>query len=299
MLLNRSRKPPACETSFGAYALSYPSRLIQKNSARKDLALEESKTMSVSLTSANAPPLTTPPTPSTTNEPSNAASPSPVFTLRLAAGLGGILLAVLLTGFNEHVTEGGLADLGGALHLGHDEATWMTALFEAFNIAAMAFAPWFAVTFSIRLLSLAAISVAGASALWLPFCPTLTGLLLTRCLQGLACGALPPLLMTVALRYLPPGIKIYGLGAYALTSTFGPNLGIPLTGFLFEYVRWHWLSWEIIPLCVLSMTAIAWGLPQDPLRLERFRHFDWVGLLTGLPAICFLVIGLVEGDRLD
>ncbi|QDH15813.1 MFS transporter [Oecophyllibacter saccharovorans] len=224
---------------------------------------------------------------------------SPLFSLRLAVGLCGVLLAVLLAGFNEHVTEGGLADLGGALHLGHDEATWLTALFEAFNIAAMAFAPWFAVTFSIRRLSLAMIALAALSALWLPFCPTLGTLYLTRCIQGIACGSLPPLLMTVALRYLPPNIKIYGLGAYALTSTFGPNLGIPLTGVIFEYAGWYWLFWEIIPLCVLSMIAIGWGLPQDPLRLERFRQFDWVGMLTGLPAICFLVIGLVEGDRLD
>ncbi|QDH14017.1 MFS transporter [Formicincola oecophyllae] len=230
-------------------------------------------------------------------QPAQAANAP--FTGRLAVGLCGVLLAVLLAGFNEHVTEGGLADLSGALSLGHDDATWLTALFEAFNIAAMAFAPWFAVTFSIRWLALAMLALAAASALWLPFCPNLPTLWLTRCIQGLACGSLPPLLMTVALRYLPPNIKIYGLGAYALTSTFGPNLGLPLVGYLFEGAGWHWLSWDIVPLCAAAMGAIAWGLPQDPLKLERFRQFDWLGLITGLPAICFLVIGLFEGDRLD
>lgn len=40
-------------------------------------------------------------------------------------------------------------------------------------------------------------------------------------------------------------------------------------------------------------------LPQDSLRLERIRSFDWIGLLTGFPAISMLVIGLYQGDRLD
>ena len=47
------------------------------------------------------------------------------------------------------------------------------------------------------------------------------------------------------------------------------------------------------------MAAVAYGLPQDPLRLERFKQFNWRGLLLGFPAICMLVIGLLQGNRLD
>ncbi|WP_342629555.1 MFS transporter [Nguyenibacter vanlangensis] len=234
-------------------------------------------------------------------EPPPPAPPkAPVFGPRLATGLIGVLLAVLLAGFNEHTTEAGLADIRGVFHLGHDEGTWITALFEAFNIAAMAFAPWCSVTFSIRRLTVVMTGLVGVLGMVAPFMPNLASLLVLRCLQGLACGSLPPMLMTVALRFLPPNIKIYGLGAYALTATFGPNLGgSPLAGFWFEYVGWPFLFWQIVPLCLISMICVAWGLPQDPIRLERFRQFDWRGLLTGLPAICMLVIGLEQGDRLD
>ena len=44
--------------------------------------------------------------------------------------------------------------------------------------------------------------------------------------------------------------------------------------------------------------GVPWH-PQDPVRLERFRQFDGIGLLTGFPAICALVIGLLQGERLD
>jgi DHA2 family multidrug resistance protein len=47
------------------------------------------------------------------------------------------------------------------------------------------------------------------------------------------------------------------------------------------------------------MAAVAYGLPQDPVRLERFKQFNWRGLLLGFPAICMLVIGILQGNRLD
>ena len=48
-----------------------------------------------------------------------------------------------------------------------------------------------------------------------PFARDYPTLLALRTLQGLAGGALPPMLMTVALRFLPANIKLYGLGGYA------------------------------------------------------------------------------------
>jgi DHA2 family multidrug resistance protein len=117
--------------------------------------------------------------------------------------------------------------------------------------------------------------------------------------QGLAGGALPPMLMTVALRFLPANVKLYGLAGYALTATFGPSLGTPLAAMWTEYVGWQWAFWQIVGPCLLAMAAVAYGLPQDPLRLERFKQFNWRGLLLGFPAICMLVIGLLQGNRLD
>jgi DHA2 family multidrug resistance protein len=107
------------------------------------------------------------------------------------------------------------------------------------------------------------------------------------------------MLMTVALRFLPAHVKLYGLAGYALTATFGPSLGTPLAAMWTEYVGWQWAFWQIVGPCLLAMAAVAYGLPQDPVRLERFKQFNWRGLLLGFPAICMLVIGLLQGNRLD
>jgi len=59
-------------------------------------------------------------------------------------------LTSLAAGLNEHVTEVAMMDVRGALSIGHDEGALWPALFEATNVAAMAFAPWCAVTLSLR-----------------------------------------------------------------------------------------------------------------------------------------------------
>jgi DHA2 family multidrug resistance protein len=217
--------------------------------------------------------------------PSTPPAPA-AFTFRLMLGLIGVLIAVLVSGFNEHVVEVELDDIQGAMGFSHDQGSWITAIYEATEISAMAFAPWCAITFSIRRFGIAMIALFALVGAVAPYASNLPVLYVLRAVQGFAGGTLPPLLMTVALRYLPPKIKIHGLGAYTLTATFGPNMGTPLGAWCFDYLGWHSVFWEVVPFSLISIAAIAYGLPQDPLRLERFRQFNWRGLLLGMPASC-------------
>ncbi|MHC1481772.1 MFS transporter, partial [Frateuria aurantia] len=89
----------------------------------------------------------------------------------------------------------------------------------------------------------------------------------------------------------PPGIKLYGLAGYALTATFGPSMGTPLAALWVEHAGWQFAFWQIVPFCVAGMVMVGWGLPQDPMRLERFAQFNGVGLALGLPALVMLVLG--------
>jgi MFS transporter, DHA2 family, multidrug resistance protein len=243
---------------------------------------------------------TTPPLPrQRAAEPAvRAAVPPVAFDLRILTGLGGVLFAVVIAQLNDHVTDAAMSDIRGALGVSYDGATWLEAFYQAAQVCAMMFAPWCSATFSLRRFTMGAVAVFALLGAVMPYAPGIDALYALRLLQGLAGGCLPPMLMTVALRFLPPGIKLYGLAAYALTATFAPNLGTPLAALWSEWVGWRWLFWQIAPLSLLSIAMIAWGLPQDPLRLERLHSFDWRGVLLGLPAMAMLVIALMQGTRL-
>jgi MFS transporter, DHA2 family, multidrug resistance protein len=230
------------------------------------------------------------------------AQPGPAqskLTLRLATGLIGMLLASLLAILNEQVTAVAMTDIQGAFSIGHDDGTWLTALFEAANVATMMFAPWFGVTFTLKRFSIGAVLATMCFGFLCPFAPNLHALYVLRVLQGIAGGCLPPMLIIVALRYLPPKVKLYGLAGYALTATFGPALGTPLAALWTEYVSWRMAFWQIVPLGLVCCAAIRHGLPDDALKLERLDKFNWSGFATGYPAVAMLVIGLLQGDRLD
>ena len=234
-----------------------------------------------------------------TEAPAQPTPRQPALSLRLATGLVGMLLASLLAILNEQVTALSLADIQGALSIGHDDGTWLTTLFEAANVATMVFAPWFGITFTLKRFTIGAVIATMLLGILCPLAPNLHTLYVLRVLQGIAGGCLPPMLIIVALRYLPPKVKLYGLAGYALTATFGPALGAPLAALWTEYVGWQMAFWQIVPLGIVSCAAIQQGLPADPLKLERIAAFNWTGFLTGFPAIAMLVIGLLQGDHLD
>jgi DHA2 family multidrug resistance protein len=219
--------------------------------------------------------------------------------LRLAIGLLGMLLASLLAILNEQVTAVALTDIRGALSIGRDDGTWLTTIFEATNVATMVFAPWFGITFTLKRFTIGAVLAVMVLGFLCPLAPNLSSLYVLRALQGIAGGCLPPMLIIVALRYLPPKIKLYGLAGYALTATFGPALGVPLAALWTEYVSWRMAFWQIVPLGLLSCVAIYQGLPKDAVKLERLSSFNWLGFILGYPGVAMLVIGFLQGDRLD
>ncbi|WP_186157163.1 MFS transporter [Burkholderia gladioli] len=248
------------------------------------------------MNTASSPPFAGSPAQDSPAAPPAAA---PILTPRLATGLVGMLLASLLAILNEQVTAVAMADIRGAFSIRYDDGSWLTALFEAANVATMVFAPWFGITFTLKRFTIGAVLATLLLGLMSPFAPGFDTLLALRVLQGIAGGCLPPMLIIVALRYLPPKAKLYGLAGYAMTATFGPALGTPLAALWTEFVDWRLVFWQIVPLGLACCAAIAYGLPNDTPKPERLHAFNWSGFLSGFPAVAMLVIALLQGERLD
>jgi MFS transporter, DHA2 family, multidrug resistance protein len=219
---------------------------------------------------------------------------------RALAGLAGILLAAIAAGLNNRVGALALVDVRGALGFGLDDASWLTTAYSGGELIAMPFAAWFAITLSVRRFNLWMLGVSAGLAVVLPFIRDLDLLLAMRFLQGLAGGTLIPLLMMAALKYLPPSIRLHGLALYALTATFAPHLSTWLAGrwtdALFD---WRWVYWQIVPISAMAAALVAWGLPDEPIRAERFGEANWPGMACGAPGFGLLAVALDQGVRLE
>lgn len=219
---------------------------------------------------------------------------------RLVTGLVGIFLAAVMAGLNNRVGALGLIDVRGALGVGSDDGSWLTTAYAAGELAAMPFATWFAITLSLRRFHLATLAACLVLAVIAPLVQNLPSLLLLRGLQGLANGALIPLLMMAALRFLPPPVRLYGLALYSMTATFAPNVATWLAGqWIDGLFDWRLVYWHVVPLAALCIALVGWGIPATPVQPARFAHANWFGMAFGLPGLCLLAVALDQGGRLD
>lgn len=236
---------------------------------------------------------------SATTSPPPGAGPIP-FTPRLAIGLLGVLLAAMVAGLNNRVVSLALPDIQGTHGFGTDPSSWLSTAYSAGELVAMPFSTWFAITFSMRRFHCWMLGGALILALLMPAVHNLALLVALRGLQGLFSGALVPMLMMGALRFLPPPIRLHGLALYAMTATFSPNVALWLAAFWLDHLHdWRWVYWHIIPIGLLAMVLVGWGIPRMPPALPRLKQGNWFGMAVAVPGMVLLIIGLDQGVRLD
>lgn len=215
-------------------------------------------------------------------------------------GLLGVLVGALPADFNEFVSLSTLTDVRGALGVSYDPGLWIASLYITGMSVGMAFAPWNAVTFTLRRFTLFAIGLACVTTGLIPFAASLPELLTLRLIQGLSSGLTIPQLMTTALRVLAPQIHIYGLAVYALTVTFTPNISISLAALWVDVMGdWRFVFLQAVPLDAIAAVLVWYGLPQDRPHYERLRQFDWPGALLILVGGGSLSTLMLHGDQYD
>lgn len=219
---------------------------------------------------------------------------------KILAALLGIFISAMMAGLNNRVGSLGLVDVRGALGFAQDSGSWITTSYIAGEILITPFATWFAITFSVRRFHTYMVLIIAAIALSLPFINNLPLLIGLRFIQGIACGALVPLLMMMALKALPLHIRLHGLALYAMTATFSPNIAVWLTGqWTDEFNNWRLIYWQVIPLCIIAIALVNWGAPKEGIKYARFKEGNWLGMGLGVAGMSLITIALTQGVRLD
>ncbi|MBY0612981.1 MAG: MFS transporter [Beijerinckiaceae bacterium] len=207
----------------------------------------------------------------------------------LAAVAGGLSL-------QSHGLAG--SDLGGALRLSADEASWVTTAGSVAEGVAVLIAAQLTGAFGIRRIVAGASLVISVMALVMKVSPrdleTSIGI---RALEGFACGLLPVVMMVWSMRAFPPPSRALPLMLFAFCSSFPSALAPLVAGTATDHLGGSGvflldLVWPLA-ICLVSLLT----LPHERAAPERLLALDWPGFLLLGGGVAMLLIAVTQGER--
>jgi DHA2 family multidrug resistance protein len=233
--------------------------------------------------------------------PPASAAPAarPAITHHPLVGVAAVVVGAFISSINSRVTTVGLADIRGGLSLGFDEGSWVSTLFGASQMVAAISGAWFSVVLGPRRLLMWSASIFCIASILPPLTRDPAVVLGLQLVRGLAVGTFIPATIGFVLRELPPKWWSWGLAAYAFRFVFSQNISSSIEAFYDENGLWQWIFWQNVPLSLLMMALINFGMRREPPDLAALRRGDWWGIAFGGIGLSLLYAGIDQGNRLD
>jgi MFS family permease len=112
-----------------------------------------------------------------------------------------------------------------------------------------------------------------------------------RIVEALGAGALVPVSLALVGDLFPPLKRARPLGLVAATDTLGWVLGPVYGGLFIQIMPWEGLFWMNVPLTLLSLFLVIYGLRDVPQTRVKGR-FDYLGTVLIVGALSCLSLGL-------
>ncbi|SET37831.1 DHA2 family efflux MFS transporter permease subunit [Paenibacillus sp. NFR01] len=122
---------------------------------------------------------------------------------------------------------------------------------------------------------------------------TSSQLIIFRVIQGLGGGMVAPIGMAMVFRLAPPERRGSIMGMLGIPMLLAPALGPVLSGWLVEYVSWHWIFLINLPIGIVGVIMGARFLPKT--ETKQTPHLDIVGMILAPIAFASLAYGVNQG----
>ncbi|RFB79137.1 DHA2 family efflux MFS transporter permease subunit [Methylovirgula sp. 4M-Z18] len=215
--------------------------------------------------------------------------------IAVLAGMIGAFMAVL----NIQITNASLLDIEGGIGTGVDNGAWISTSYLIGEIIVIPLSDYLSRVFSFRRYLLVNAILFALFSISCAFARDLPTMIALRGLQGFAGGVLIPMAFTMVLTKLPKPQQPIGLAIFALSATFAPAIGPTIGGFMTENYGWQTIFFINTVPSIAMVTALWLTLDREPMRLDRLRDGDWLGIATMAVGLAALQTVLEEGNKDD
>ncbi|WP_175909642.1 MDR family MFS transporter [Burkholderia metallica] len=213
--------------------------------------------------------------------------------IAVAAGALGALMATL----DISITNSALPQIQGEIGATGTEGTWISTGYLMSEIVMIPLAAWLTRVFGLRNFLLTNSALFIAFSMMCGWSHSLPMMIAGRIGQGFTGGALIPTAQTIIRTRLPLSQLPVGMTLFGLIVLLGPLFGPVLGGWLAENVSWSWCFFLNLPVCLLLMALLWFGLPSDRPQWNTFFNADWLGIAGLAIGLSSLTVVLEEGQR--
>lgn len=211
----------------------------------------------------------------------------------------GAMLGAFMAVLDIVITNAAIKDIQGALSATFDEASLISTAYLVAEIIVIPLSGWLMKMLSLRRYILISCGLFTFSSLLCSFAWDLESMIVFRALQGLGGGALVPLGFTIIMTKLPLKQRPMGMALFAFTATVAPALGPTIGGWLVQQFSWHYIFYINLPVGILMMAMLSYGLEKSKPDWSQLRRGDYTGILTMAVGLGSLEVLLEMGRRVN
>jgi EmrB/QacA subfamily drug resistance transporter len=226
----------------------------------------------------------------------NTASVQAEFSLKqilpvLLAVASGMFLVIL----DSTIMNVAIPKLVSAFHTNLSTIQWVITSYTLSLSAVIPLAGWFSDRFSPKRMFMTSIVLFVIASMLCALAQTPEQLILFRILQGLGGGMVAPIGIATVFSVSPPDKRGSVMGILGIPMLLAPILGPVLSGWLIEFMNWHWIFFINVPVGFIAL-LLAWRY----LPVAKPRHnskLDVIGALLAPISSVALVFGVHQAGE--
>ncbi|USB31878.1 MDR family MFS transporter [Paenibacillus sp. YPG26] len=225
----------------------------------------------------------------------NTADQKPFAITQLIAPLLAVIIGMFMVILDSTVVNVALPKLVTDFNTTVSTIQWTVTGYTLALSAVIPLAGWMTDRFGAKQIFLVTIALFTLGSVLCSLATSPEQLILFRVIQGLGGGMVAPIGMAMVFRLAPPEKMGSIMGMLGVPMLLAPALGPVLSGYLVEYVSWHWIFLINLPVGIL---AIFVGLKFLP-KFERkaVPSLDILGIILAPIAFAMLAYGVSEGGN--
>lgn len=208
-----------------------------------------------------------------------------------------IMLPLLIGGFiallNETILNVAFPQLMVSLNVYLTSIQWLGTAYMLIIGISVPVTAFLIKTFSTRTLYLSAMTIFIIGTVLCGISNDFPSLLISRILQGCGTGMLLPIMMDTIMEIFPLSKRGTAMGICMMIVVAAPGIGPTISGFVLQYLNWHWLFFIILPFAAISIVLGVLFLksyavltkPKIDILSIMLSTIGFGGLIFGISAI--------------